>query len=71
VSGSASPSESRRKPRILVTFDQDNPEMLIKINNACVAPFDAFWVFGAPLTNVGYVLSVKDLKRSGDLGSCM
>jgi hypothetical protein len=43
-------------------FDQENPEIVVKVTNACVAPFNSWWVFASALTNVKYVLAVKDMK---------
>lgn len=37
-----------------------NPEMLIKILNACVPPFNAYWVFYAATTNQGLETVVTD-----------
>jgi len=37
-----------------------NPEMLIKILNACVPPFNAYWVFYAATTNQGLETIVTD-----------
>lgn len=41
-------------------FSPDNTEVLVKLRDACVAPFDAFWVFAAGLTNVEVTLTVTD-----------
>jgi hypothetical protein len=43
-------------------FDADTPELFVKVIDACVAPFNAYWVFTAGLTNVAYTLLVTDLK---------
>ena len=45
-------------------FDASNIELVVKVLNACVAPFDSYWVFAAGLTNVGVVITVTD-NRSG------
>lgn len=42
-------------------FAEDNVEILIKILDACVPPFDRYWVFAAGLTNVEVTLRVTDL----------
>jgi hypothetical protein len=34
--------------------------VLIKVLDACVSPFDRFWVFAAGLTNVEVSLTVTD-----------
>ncbi|MEM1245591.1 MAG: hypothetical protein AAGA81_09425 [Acidobacteriota bacterium] len=41
-------------------FDRENPEVFVKIIDACAAPFDRYWVFLAGLTDVGVVLTVTD-----------
>ncbi len=38
----------------------DNVEIVVKVLDACVAPFDRFWVFAAGLTNVEVTLRVTD-----------
>jgi len=47
-------------------FDPANFEMGVKMVDACVAPFDAFWVFVSGLTNQGYALSVRD-SQTGEI----
>lgn len=39
---------------------QDNPEMLVKVLNACAPPFNRFWVFYAATTNQGLLTTVTD-----------
>ncbi|MBZ0145161.1 MAG: hypothetical protein K8F56_16440, partial [Rhodocyclaceae bacterium] len=41
-------------------FNNTNLEMMIKVLNACVAPWNKFWVFHAATTNVEYTLTVTD-----------
>ncbi len=41
-------------------FNPDNVEIVIKVLNACVDPFNAHWVFSAGLTNVEVTLRVVD-----------
>jgi plastocyanin len=41
-------------------FSSNNIEMLIKVLNACVAPFNAYWVFYAATTNVQFTVTVTD-----------
>jgi hypothetical protein len=43
-------------------FDSTNPEMLIKVINAC-AVNQEFWVFSSATTNVGFTLTVTDTKE--------
>ncbi len=40
--------------------NQGNPEVLIKILNACVPPFNRYWVFYAATTNQGLATTVTD-----------
>lgn len=52
-----------------------NPEMLIKVLNACVEPFNAYWVFYAATTNQGLEATVTDTQtgrywsRSNPMGT--
>jgi len=39
---------------------QGNPEMLIKVLNACSSPLNSYWVFYAATTNQGLVTTVTD-----------
>ncbi len=41
-------------------FNQDNVEMVVKVRNACVNPFNRFWVFAGGLTNVEVSFTVTD-----------
>jgi hypothetical protein len=41
-------------------FEEGNKEMLVKVIDACVAPFDAYWVFFAATTNVDFTVTVTD-----------
>jgi plastocyanin len=41
-------------------FDAGNIEMLIKVLNACSAPFNHYWVFFAATTNVQFTVTVID-----------
>lgn len=41
-------------------FTPTNFEMGIKMVDACVAPYDAFWVFVSGLTNVQYLVTIRD-----------
>ena len=45
----------------LYFFGFDNVEALVKVLDACTAPFDRFWVFAAGLTNLDVTLWVTDL----------
>ncbi len=40
--------------------DPDNIELVVKVLDACVAPYHHFWVFAAGLTNTGVELTVTD-----------
>ena len=41
-------------------FDPDNPEIFVKVLDACFEPFDHFWVFAAGLTDVETSITVVD-----------
>jgi len=41
-------------------FNENNVEMLVKMQNACVAPFNRFWFFFAATTNVEFTVRVTD-----------
>lgn len=41
-------------------FDPNNVEVVTKVLNACVDPFQSYWVFAAGLTNVEVTLTVID-----------
>ena len=43
-------------------FDAANAELFVKVNNACVVPFDRFWFFAAGLTDVEVVITVTGTK---------
>ncbi|MEM9597471.1 MAG: carboxypeptidase-like regulatory domain-containing protein [Acidobacteriota bacterium] len=42
-------------------FDPDNVELVVKVLDACVEPFERFWVFAAGLTDVEVEIEVVDL----------
>jgi hypothetical protein len=41
-------------------FDPANVEVVVKVLDACVPPFDRFWVFAGGLTNVEVITTVVD-----------
>jgi len=41
-------------------FNPSNAEMLVKVLNACVPPFNRYWVFFAATTNVEFTVTVTD-----------
>jgi subtilisin-like proprotein convertase family protein len=43
-------------------FSQTNVEVVVKVLNACSAPFNRFWVFAGGLTNVEVEVVVEDTK---------
>jgi plastocyanin len=45
---------------LLYFFQASNIEMLIKVLNACAAPFNHYWVFFAATTNVQFIVTVID-----------
>jgi hypothetical protein len=46
-------------------FDNANFEMGVKMVDACVPPFDRFWIFVSGLTNQGYTVTVRDTVGGG------
>ena len=58
--GQAVPLPSAPDSGLFYFFNAANIEMLIKVLNACVAPFNRFWVFYAATTNVEFTLTVTD-----------
>ena len=44
-------------------FAPSNIEMLIKVLNACVPPFNRYWVFFAATTNVEFGVVVTDTQN--------
>jgi hypothetical protein len=45
---------------LIYFFNENNIEMLIKVNNACVDPFNSYWVFFAATTNLEFLVTVTD-----------
>ena len=45
-------------------FDSENVELTVKVLNACVDPYNAYWFFAAGLTDVEVVITVRDLLRN-------
>lgn len=43
-------------------FDPTNWELLVKSHNACVDPFNRYWLFSAATTNVFFRLNVLDVR---------
>jgi len=62
--GQAVPLASAPSSGLFYFFSADNIEMLIKVLNACVPPFNRYWVFFAATTNVEFTTTVTDT-RSG------
>jgi hypothetical protein len=44
-------------------FASDNIELMIKVLDACQAPYNRYWVFHAATTNVEYTLTVTDTQN--------
>ena len=44
-------------------FDPANFEMGVKMVDACVPPFNAYWVFVSGLTNQAYDVAITDTHR--------
>ncbi len=58
--GQTVPLPSAPSSGLFYFFGADNIEMLIKVLNACVAPFNHYWVFFAATTNVEFTTTVTD-----------
>jgi plastocyanin len=58
--GQAVPLPSAPDSGLFYFFSPTNIEMLLKVLNACVPPFNRFWVFYAATTNVEFTLTVTD-----------
>lgn len=58
--GHAVPVASAPDSGLFYFFSPSNLEMLIKVLNACVAPYNRYWVFFAATTNVEFVVVVTD-----------
>lgn len=41
-------------------FNPDNVEIVVKVLNGCIDPFNSYWVFAAGLTSVAVDLTVRD-----------
>jgi plastocyanin len=59
-SGFAVPLPAAPQSGLFYFFDPTNIEMLIKVLNACVPPFNHYWVFFAATTNVEFAVVVAD-----------
>lgn len=42
-------------------FNSNNVELIVKVHDACVEPYQRYWVFMAGLTNLGVDVTVRDL----------
>jgi plastocyanin len=58
--GSAVPLPAAPDSGLFYFFNPTNIEMLIKVLNACVPPFNHYWVFFAATTNVEFAVVVAD-----------
>ncbi|MBW8873949.1 MAG: fibronectin type III domain-containing protein [Acidobacteria bacterium] len=58
--GQTVPIPSAPDSGLFYFFAPSNIEMLIKVLNACVAPFNHYWVFFAATTNVEFTTTVTD-----------
>jgi hypothetical protein len=41
-------------------------ELVVKVLNGCVEPFNSYWFFAAGLTNVGVDITVRDLRTGAE-----
>jgi plastocyanin len=62
-SGFAVPLASAPASGLFYFFDPTNIEMLIKVLNACVPPFNHYWVYFAATTNVEFATVVTDTQN--------
>jgi plastocyanin len=58
--GAAVPLPAAPDSGLFYFFNPTNIEMLIKVLNACVPPFNHYWVFFAATTNVEFAVVVAD-----------
>ena len=58
--GQALPIASAPDSGLFYFFSPSNLEMLIKVLNACVLPFNRYWVFYSATTNVEFAVTVTD-----------
>jgi len=63
--GQATPLPDAPDSGFFSFFGPRNVEMLVKVLDACVPPFDRFWVFVAAASDVGYRLTVTDTRSGG------
>jgi hypothetical protein len=47
---------------VITLLDPANPEVLVKVLNACASPFQSWWVFYSATTDLGFTLTVIDRK---------
>jgi hypothetical protein len=47
---------------IITLLDATNPEVLVKVLDACASPFQSWWVFYSATTDLGFTLTVIDRK---------
>jgi hypothetical protein len=58
--GQAMPIATAPDSGLFWFFSPSNLEMLIKVLNACVEPFNRYWVFYSATTNVEFAVTVTD-----------
>jgi hypothetical protein len=51
---------------IMTLLDPANPEVLVKVLDACASPFQSWWVFYSATTDLGFTLTVID-RRTGTI----
>jgi hypothetical protein len=61
--GAVVPLPSAPDSGLFYFFAPSNIEMLIKVLNACVPPFNHYWVFFAATTNVEFGVVVTDTQN--------
>ena len=66
--GQAVPLPTAPDSGLFYFFSPTNIEMLIKVLNACVAPFNRYWTFFAVTTNVEFAVVVTDTQTGKTRG---
>ncbi|HEX6899764.1 MAG TPA: hypothetical protein VF789_08625 [Thermoanaerobaculia bacterium] len=64
ASGEAGAVELTNDTGYFYFFSSSNVEAVVKVLNACTAPFNRYWVFAGGLTNVRAVVTVTDTERN-------
>jgi concanavalin A-like lectin/glucanase superfamily protein len=60
--GGATVAVNSANSGVLWFFSSDNWEVLVKAINACIAPYNRYWIYSAAITDVFYRLEVLDVR---------